>query len=182
MGLLRFSISSWSSFGKLYFSKNLSILPHCPFYWHIIVDNTLLWSFVFLCCLLWSLHFHPAILLPVCALSNLALCMIYPAWKLNKQGDNIQPWHNPFPIWNQSVIPCLVLTAVSWPANNFLRRQERWSDIPISWRIFQFVVIHRVKGFDVVNKAEVDVFSGTLLLFLWSNWCWQFDLWFLCLF
>ena len=25
MGLLRFSISSWSSFGKLYFSKNLSI-------------------------------------------------------------------------------------------------------------------------------------------------------------
>ena len=25
MGLLKFSISSWSSFGKLYFSKNLSI-------------------------------------------------------------------------------------------------------------------------------------------------------------
>ena len=25
MGLLRFSISSWFSFGKLYFSKNLSI-------------------------------------------------------------------------------------------------------------------------------------------------------------
>ena len=25
-------------------------------------------------------------------------------------------------------------------------------------------------------------FSGTLLLFRWSNGCWQFDLWFLCLF
>ena len=25
-------------------------------------------------------------------------------------------------------------------------------------------------------------FSGTLLLFWWSNGCWQFDLWFLCLF
>ena len=25
-------------------------------------------------------------------------------------------------------------------------------------------------------------FSGTLLLFQWSNRCWQFDLWFLCLF
>ena len=25
-------------------------------------------------------------------------------------------------------------------------------------------------------------FSGTLLLFRWSNWCWQFDLLFLCLF
>ena len=30
--------------------------------------------------------------------------------------------------------------------------------IPISVRIFQFVVIHTVKGFSIVNKAEVDVF------------------------
>ena len=30
--------------------------------------------------------------------------------------------------------------------------------IPISFRIFQFVVIHTVKGFGIVNKAEVDVF------------------------
>ena len=29
----------------------------------------------------------------------------------------------------------------------------------------QFVVIHTVKGFGVVNKAEVDVFSGTLFIF-----------------
>ena len=28
----------------------------------------------------------------------------------------------------------------------------------ISLRIFQFVVIHTVKGFGIVNKAEVDVF------------------------
>ena len=33
-----------------------------------------------------------------------------------------------------------------------------WSGIPISLRIFRFVVIHRVKGFGIVNKAEVDVF------------------------
>ena len=47
----------------------------------------------------------------------------------------------------------------------------------------QFFVIHTVKGFGIVNKAEVDFFfPGTLLLFLWSNGCWQFDLWFLCLF
>ena len=31
-------------------------------------------------------------------------------------------------------------------------------DILISLRIFQFVVIHRVKSFGVVSKAEVDVF------------------------
>ena len=46
----------------------------------------------------------------------------------------------------------------------------------------QFVVIHTVKGFGVVNKTEADVFSGTILLFQWSNGCWQFDLWFCCLF
>ena len=33
-----------------------------------------------------------------------------------------------------------------------------WSGIPISSRIFQFIVIHTVKGFGIVNKAEVDVF------------------------
>ena len=29
----------------------------------------------------------------------------------------------------------------------------------------QFVVTHTVKGFGLVHEAEVDVFSGTLLLF-----------------
>ena len=45
----------------------------------------------------------------------------------------------------------------------------------------QFVVIHTAKGFGIVNKTEVDVFLE-LLLFQWSSGCWQFDLWFLCLF
>ena len=38
------------------------------------------------------------------------------------------------------------------------QEQVRWSGIPITWRIFQFVVIHTVKGFGIVHKAEVDVF------------------------
>ena len=28
----------------------------------------------------------------------------------------MQPWHTPFPIWNQSVVPCRVLTVASWQA------------------------------------------------------------------
>ena len=39
------------------------------------------------------------------------------------------------------------------------------SGIPISFRIFQFVVIHTVKGFSVVNEAEVDVFLEFSCLF-----------------
>ena len=35
--------------------------------------------------------------------SSPAFRMIYSAYKLNKQGDNIQPWCIPFPIWKQSL-------------------------------------------------------------------------------
>ena len=38
------------------------------------------------------------ILIPACDSFNPAFCMMYYAYKLNKQGDNIQPWHTPFPI------------------------------------------------------------------------------------
>ena len=58
------------------------------------------------------LTFLPAILIPACASSCSAFPMMYSAYKLNMQGDNIQPWHTPFPIWNQSVVPCLILTVV----------------------------------------------------------------------
>ena len=34
---------------------------------------------------------------------------MYSAKELTQQDDNIQPWHTPFLIWNQSVVPCPVL-------------------------------------------------------------------------
>ena len=37
------------------------------------------------------LVFLLAILSPACASCSLAFCMVYYAYKLNKQGDNIQP-------------------------------------------------------------------------------------------
>ena len=82
------------------------------------------------------LIFLPAILIPACASSSLTFRMMYSAYKLNKQGDNIQPWCTSFPIWNQTGVPCPVLIVASWPAYRFLRKQVRWSGIPISFRIF----------------------------------------------
>ena len=96
------------------------------------------------------LIFLQAILIPPCTSSSLEFHIMYPAYKLNKQGDNIQPWCTPFPIWNQSVVPCPILTIVSWPAYRFLRKQVRWYGIPIP----QFVVIYTVKGFGIINKAK----------------------------
>ena len=83
----------------------------------------------------------------------------YPAYKLNKQGDNIQPWRSPFPVWNQSVVPCPVLTVASWPAYRLLKEagQVVWYS-HLFQNFPQFVVIHTVKGFGIVNKAEIDVF------------------------
>ena len=63
--------------------------------------------------------------------------MMYSAYKFHKQSGNIQPWRTPFPIWNQSVVPCPVLTVAFWSAYRFLKRQVRWSGIPISFRIFR---------------------------------------------
>jgi len=71
------------------------------------------------------LIFLPANLIPACASSSPAFHMMYCAYKLNKQGDNIQPWCIPFPIWNQYVVPRPVLTLASWPADRFLRRKVR---------------------------------------------------------
>ena len=82
------------------------------------------------------LIFLPEILIPACDSSSSAFHMMYSAYKLNKQGDNIQPWCTPFPILNQSIVSCPVLTVASWTAYRFLRRQVRWSGIPISRRIF----------------------------------------------
>ena len=82
------------------------------------------------------LIFLPTILIQPCASSSPAFLIIYSAYKLKKQGDNIQPWHTPFAIWNQSVVPCPVITVASWLAYKFLKRQVRWSGIPMSFRIF----------------------------------------------
>ena len=121
------------------------------------------------------LIFLLAILIPACASSSPAFLMMFSAYKLNKQGDNIQPWHTPFPIWIQSV-PCLILTVASWPAYRFLKRQVRWSSIPISLRIFHSLLWStQSKALDSQwNRSRC--FSGILLLFWWSNVCWQFDL------
>ena len=84
---------------------------------------------------------------------------MYSAYKLSKQSDSIQPWGTPFLIWNPSVVPCPVLTVASWTAYRFLRRQVRWVWYSQLLKNFpQFVMTHTVRGFGVINKAEVDVF------------------------
>ena len=131
-----FSLSSFTFIKKLFTSSLLPIR---------VVSSAYLRLLIFL----------PVILIPAYASSSLAFCMMYLAYKLNKRGDSIQSCRTPFPILNQSVVPCLVLIVASWPAYSFLRRQVRWSGSPISLSIS--VCCDPDKGFSIVNEAEVDV-------------------------
>ena len=81
------------------------------------------------------LIFLLAVLIPACDSSHPAFCMTYSAQNLNKQVM-IHSLVLTFPILNQTVVPCLVLTVASRLSYRFLRRQVRWSSIPITLRIF----------------------------------------------
>ena len=136
---LVFSLSSFT-FIKRLFSSSLSSI--------MVVSSAYLRLLIFL----------PAILSRACASSSTAFHMTYSTYKLNKQGDNIQRC-TPFPIWNQSIVPCPVLTLcfltciqVSQEAGQVVWYSHSFKNFP------QFVVIHTVKGFNIVNEAEVDVF------------------------
>ena len=103
------------------------------------------------------LIFLLAILIPVCASTSPVFLMMYSAHKLNKHGDNIQPWRTPSPVWNQSVVPCPVLTVASCIQISQEADQVVWYTHLLK-NFPQFVVIHILKAFDIVNKAEVDIF------------------------
>ena len=135
-----FSLSSFTFIKRLFSSFLLSAIR--------VVSSAYLRLLIFLLAILILAHVSSSTML-LMMYSNVheMLLMMYSAYKLNKQGDNIQPWHSPFPIWNQSVVPYPVLSVSSWPVYRFLRRHVRWSVLSIFLRIFQFVVIHTVKGF-----------------------------------
>ena len=111
-----FSLSSFTSIKRLFSSSSLSAIE----WYHLHI-----WSCWYFSWQSWfQLVLHPA------------FCMMHSAYKLNKQGNNIQPWSTPFNIFNWSIVPCPVLTVASWPTYRFLRRQVKWSDVPIFLKIF----------------------------------------------
>ena len=81
---------------------------------------------------------------------------MYCAYKLNMQSDNTQPWRTPFPIWNQSVVPCLVLTGASWLHTGFPGGKLGGLVFP-SLEEFSTVCWDPHKGFSVISEAEVDI-------------------------
>ena len=73
-----FSLSSFTFIKRLFSSSSLSAIR--------VVSSAYLKLLIF----------PLEILIPACALSSPVLLMMYSAYKLNKQGDNIRPWRTPF--------------------------------------------------------------------------------------
>ena len=112
------------------------------------------------------LIFLPAILIPTCTLSSPAFRRMNSAYKLNKQGANYSLMYsrpNLEPVCcSISSSNCCFFTCIqiSEEAGQVVWYSHLLKNFP------QFVVIHTVKGFDVVNKAEVDVYLELFFFFL----------------
>ena len=116
------------------------------------------------------LIFRLPVLFPACASSSPVFHRMYSAYKLNKQGDNIQPWHSLFPILKQSVVPCPVLTVASWPAYRFCRRQVGWSSIPNSLRIFHNLLWSTQSNALAYSVKQKQMFFWNSLAFYMIQW------------
>ena len=105
------------------------------------------------------LIFFLAILIPACASSSPAVLMMYSAYKLNRQGDNIQLRHNSF----SSLEPvCCSMSSSNYCFLTCIQVSQETGQMVWYSHLFQhfpqFIVIHTVKGFGIVNKAEIYIF------------------------
>ena len=113
-----FSLSSFTFFKRLFSSSSLSAIR--------VVSSAYLRLLIFLL----------ATLTPACVSSSPVFLLMYSAYKLNKQGDNIQPWCTPFfylePVYfSMSSSNCCFLTCIL-----ISQKAVRWFGIPITLRIF----------------------------------------------
>ena len=97
--------------------------------------------------------------------SSPAFLMMYSAMKLNKQGDNTAlaySFPNVEPVcYSMSSSNCCFLTCIQVSQE---AGQVVW-DSHLSQNFPQFIVIHTVKGFGIVNKAGIDVFLELFCFF-----------------
>ena len=105
-----FSLFSFTFIKRLFNFSSLSVIR--------VVSSAYLMLLIFL----------PGFLIPACTSSSVAFHMMYSVYKLNKQGDNLQLWRTPFPIWSLSVV--LWASLIDQLGKNLPAMQETPSSIP----------------------------------------------------
>ena len=99
------------------------------------------------------LKFLPAILIPVFASSSPAFLMMHSAYMLNKQGDNTLRYSFP----DLEPVRCFMSSSDSCflTCIHFIHEAGQVVYYPHLLKNFpQFVVIHTVEGFGIVNKQK----------------------------
>ena len=154
-----FSLSSFTFIKRLLSSSSLSSIR--------VVSSAYLRLLIFLL----------AILIPACGFSSPAFLIMYSAYKLNKPGWQYTALPYSFcylePVCcSMSSSNCCFLTCIqiSQEAGQVVWYSHLFQNFP------QFLVIHTVKGFGIVNKADIYVFlklscffdNPTLNLLNWS--------------
>ena len=138
---LTFSLSSFTVIKRLFSSSSFSAIR--------VVSSAYPRLLIFLLAILISAH----------VLSSPAFCMMHSTYKLNKQGDSIQPWTYSFP--DLEPVYCSMSSSNYCSLTCIQISQEAGK---VAWYFYlfknfpQFVLIHTVKGFGIVNKAEIDGF------------------------
>src|SRR5574337_616697 len=136
-----FSLSTFTFIKRVFSSSSLSAIR--------VVSSAYLSLLIFL----------QAILIPACASSSPVILMMYSAYKLNKQGEQYTALTYSFSYLesvccSMSSSNCcfLMCIQISQEARQVVWYCHLFQNFP------QFIVIHTVKGFGIVNKAEIDVF------------------------
>ena len=153
-----FSLSSFTLIEK-YFSPSLSAVR--------VVSSAYLRLLIFL----------PEILIPDYESLSPTFCMMYSVWKLNRQGYSFDVLLSQFGTSLLFHVQFLTCIQVSQEAGKVVWYSHLYKNFP------KCVVIYTVKERLWHSQwSRRRCFPGILLPFLWSSRCWQFDLWFLCLF
>ena len=129
------------------------------------------------------LLFLPAILILAWASSSPAFHMMCSAYKLNKQGDNIQSWCTPFLILNQSVVPFPVLIVASWLIKNLTKDILQVHIFSFSGIVsgFSGKIMRSYYHFNALFLEDIVVWcfynwDGEAACFLYAVFCLQYDL------
>ena len=128
-----FSLSSFTLIKRLFISSSFFAIR--------VVSSSYLRLLIFLL----------GFLIPACDWFSLEFHIMYSAYNLKKQGDNIQLCHTPFLVLNLSIVPCVILTCflthiqVSQETSQVVWYSYLFKNFPY------FTVIHTVKGFNIVS-------------------------------
>ena len=94
-----------------------------------------------------------------------AFCTMHSAYKLNKQGDNTALTYS-FPNVEQV---CCIMSSYNCCFLTGIQISQEEGQVVCYSHLFQnfqqFVVIHTIKGFGIVNKAGINVFLELLCIF-----------------